>query len=57
MSRAQKALIKPIGFRNAEDFEAIERVMIRVKFFTKVKLKYGLLVFKEVCKNLYYKRA
>ncbi|CAK61941.1 unnamed protein product (macronuclear) [Paramecium tetraurelia] len=57
MQRAQKALIKPVSIRNAEDFEAIEKVMIRVKFFTKVKLKYGLLVFKEVCKHLYYKRA
>lgn len=55
--KAQKALIKPYIIRSSEDFTAIEKYMIQVKFFTKLKLRHGLLVFKEVCKYLYYKRV
>lgn len=50
MYKANKALIKPFHLRSREDIDVIERVMVKVKWFTKLKLKYGLLVFKEVCK-------
>ncbi|KAM3137297.1 hypothetical protein pb186bvf_010667 [Paramecium bursaria] len=51
MYKANKALIKPFHLRSRDDIDVIERVMVKVKWFTKLKLKYGLLVFKEVCKR------